>query len=78
MTCEGMEEAACKENYVGETERTLQVKVKEHRRPSCTSPEVTRRILQEDPGHSFDLDSAQNLDRESDWFKRRDQRGNLH
>ena len=46
---------------------------------TCGSSEVSRHI-QEDPGHSFDLDNVQSLDRESrlvqvGW---RGERGNLH
>ena len=73
ITCQGTKEAACRENYLGGgggEKKNLEARVKEHRRPSCTSSEVSRHVFQEDSGHSFDLDNVQSLDSESDLFKR--------
>ena len=66
----GREETACSENYVGETERTIQTRLMEHRRPSCALSEVSRHIYQQSPEHTFSFDNVQILDREPDWFKR--------
>ena len=57
-------------DYIEETERTLHARVKEHRRPSCVTSEVSKHLHKECPDHNFTVDNVKILDRESDWFKR--------
>ena len=60
----------CSENYVGEMERTLQMRLREHKCPCCASSEVSRHIYQQSPEHAFNFDNVQILDCEPDSFKR--------
>ena len=71
IPCQGQTtRGACKESYIGETERSLKTRFLEHRRPSTTSSEVSNHIHIESPGHHVDLDKVQILDREPRWFER--------
>ena len=56
----------CPEKYVGETERVLSARYKEHHRPSLSS--VGHHVQYR--RHSIDNDSVSVLCREPDWFKR--------
>ena len=66
----GVRKVDAKMDYIGETERTLHARVKEHRRPSCVTSEVSKHLHKECPDHNFTVDNVKILDRESDWFKR--------
>ena len=54
----------CDAKYVGETQRKLGVRAKEHQRQGPVSDHLKEK------GHSLDPASAKVLDREGDWYKR--------
>ena len=60
----------CNETYIGETDRSLQARVLEHKRQSSTSSEVCRHINKDKQEHNVHIDEAQILDRHPDWFTR--------
>ena len=60
----------CRDDYIGETERSLKARHSEHRRPSTTSSEVSRHIHSTTSGHSIDLDNTNILAVEPRWFER--------
>ena len=70
IKCEGGDNDPCEAAYIGETERTLKARIMEHRRPSCTSSEVSQHIHRYHIGHSFDMDNVKILDQDPDWFRR--------
>ena len=70
IACEGAHGVDCDSVYIGETERTLKARFSEHRRPSCTSSDVSRHLHQDCPGHKITLDQVSILDRDSRWFER--------
>ena len=53
-----------------ETERSFKARFLEHKRPSCSSSEVSRHINKDKPEHDVHIDEARILDRDPDWFKR--------
>ena len=55
----------CEETYIGETERNLHRRIKEHKRESSPVGEHLA-----DRGHHFDQDNVNVLDREPRWFQR--------
>ena len=59
----------CEALYVGETERSLQSKLSEHRRPSSTSSEVAKHIHTDQPEHTVELDNTEILTTEPRWFE---------
>ena len=70
ISCHG-ETRACKENYIGETERSLRARFLEHRRPSCVATsEVAQHIHIESPGHQVDIKDVKVLNRDQRWFER--------
>ena len=59
-----LECGSCDSTYVGETERKLGIRAKEHQRQGPVSEHLSKE------GHSLDPTTAKVLDREDDWFKR--------
>ena len=55
----------CTSCYIGETERPLRIRTKEHHRDS--SPVASHGAMKR---HSIDYDNIQVLEREPDWFRR--------
>ena len=55
--------------YVGEIERSLKSRFKEHRRPSSTTSEVTKHIYVNQFHHSMKLNNTKLLTSESRWFE---------
>ena len=60
----------CSDSYIGETERSLKARFMEHRRPSCSSSEVSKHLHQDQPGHNIDLKQTKVLAVEPKWFER--------
>ena len=60
----------CEASYVGETGRTLESRLSEHRRPSSTSSEVSRHIHLDHPDHRVDMDKVKIVDVEPRKFER--------
>ena len=60
----------CEEHYVGETERSLRARFKEHRRPSSVTSEVSQHLHTDQPGHSVDIENVKILTVENRWFER--------
>ena len=60
----------CKATYVGETERSLKARFREHRRPSSTTLEVSRHIHLDNPNHNITLENTKILSVEHKWFER--------
>ena len=56
--------------YIGETERSLNARFLEHRRPSTASSEVSQHIHIESPGHHIDISGVKILDRDQRYFER--------
>ena len=59
----------CEAMYVGDTERSLQSRLNEHRRPSSTSSEVAKHIHTDQPEHTVELDNTEILTTEPRWFE---------
>ena len=71
IPCQGeISSGTCNESYIGETERSLNIRFLEHRRPSSYSSEVSQHIHIESPGHTVSLDKVRILDREDRYFER--------
>ena len=63
-------EEASQATYVGETERSLNARFSEHRRPSSTTSEVAKHIHTDQPEHTVELDNTEILTTEPRWFER--------
>ena len=70
VKCGGSTNNSCKEDYIGETERSVKARFNEHRRPSSHTSEVSKHIHSEHPSHKVALDQVDILDREQGWFQR--------
>ena len=70
IQCEGNNETECHHSYVGETERSLRVRVAEHLRPSSSNSEVSRHIYKDSSTHTVEQDNVKILARENKWFER--------
>ena len=70
IQCEGDNETECHYSYVGETERSLRVRVAEHLRPSSSNSEVSRHIHKDSSTHTVKPDKVKILARENKWFER--------
>ncbi|KAI8510762.1 hypothetical protein Bbelb_116780 [Branchiostoma belcheri] len=65
------EEPNCNNTYIGETSRPLEVRYKEHCRPSANDySSAIFQHLQHNQGHSFKFESTDILDRETRWWER--------
>ena len=68
--CGGGGDEEWNESYIGETERSFKARFLEHKRPSCTSSEVSRHLNKAKPENDVHIDEARILDRDPDWFTR--------
>ena len=65
-------DCSCGDTYIGETGRTLKVRLKEHKRAVCTQLSTNGIAVHvNQTGHDIEWNSAQVLERESKWWKRR-------
>ena len=60
----------CDVVYVGETERSLKVRLSEHQWPSSTTSEVSKHIHVDHPQHSVQLENTEVFTTEPRWFER--------
>ena len=71
IKCKGTNKTECHDDYIGETERTLNARFSEHRRPSSReTSEVSKHVHIDQPGHRVDLKDVQVLSTEPAWFER--------
>ena len=70
IKCQGKSGDTCSQSYIGETERPLKARLQEHRRPSCTTSEVSKHINTVCPGHKVDFCQVQILSRDANWYTR--------
>ena len=64
-------EQSCQDFYIGETERSLWTRFKEHRRPSSVSvSEVSKHLHVDTRGHSVNFKDTKVLDQEQRWLER--------
>ena len=60
----------CDAVYVGETERSLKVRLSEHQWPSSTISEVSKHIHVDHPQHSVQFENTEVFTTEPRWFER--------
>ena len=71
IRCQGGEGVECHDDYIGETERTLNSRFSEHRRRSSRdSSEVAKHVHVDQPGHGVNISNVKVLSKEPAWFER--------
>ena len=60
---------SCDASYIGKTEKLLKALFWEHRRPGCTTSEVSRHIHIDNPEHQVEMDGVIISAVEPRWFK---------